>query len=117
MTANKNRSSWKREYVRILQLGIEGSVTLDNQSNQLDLARELIESEYLVGTFNLQENMKADMVFIKYLTTSGRLFLEQLEDELKKETLIYRIKVFSIALFSWAGGVITAYLTSIFNCT
>ena len=105
--SNTSKTSWKKEYLRILVSGVESE-------KDYELAAELIASGYGEGTYkrsNLGDN-KIGVMLWKGVTTEGRLFADDLQNKIEKETWRYRIKLFSISAASWLAGIASAVIAA-----
>lgn len=100
---------FKREYVRVLLSGLQSQ-------EDLGFARELIDAGHATGNYQKSKG-RADygeiMAVLNFeITTQGRLFLDELNDALVKESWQYKTKIFFIWLFGLVGGFLLDLLKS-----
>ena len=108
---NLSGKSWKKEYLRIL---LSSEITKEDWV----LANELIESGYANGTphfSNRTAKREIDRLLWKGASTEGRLFAERLEDEIKKSSFLYKLKVVIFGITTWLMGIFTNVITSWFS--
>ena len=93
---------WKKEYLRILLNGPSGH-------QDFNIALELIEAGYAKGAYQISRR-KEDYGQVTSLVwqgvnTEGRLFADQLQEQLYRQSWRYRITNFGI----WLAGVATGF--------
>ena len=107
---------WRQAYLSLLTEELpkppKGS---PEEQEMLDLMRELIDGEYAAGSYHYGSNGDVCAVMWEGPTAKGRLFSEDIEEHLKRQTLSYRIKVGLFALVGWVFGLVSAWITSLFK--
>lgn len=100
MMRTSNHSSWKKEYLRILNSD-------ELMEKDWKLASELISDGYADGKVLRDSDSKTDEIhdlLWKGANTNGRLFADQLAERIRKSSLIYRVKAFMIGVAIWISG-------------
>jgi hypothetical protein len=99
---NASKSSWRREYIQLLSEGAKsGSGIVD--TTELELMRELINGDYATGSVTKGPDGSVMAISWEGPTVKGRLFIEKLESDLKKEIWNYKFMMISLVLrhFQW----------------
>ena len=110
--ANGNASriiSWRREYIRLLSEGPKPGPEGDAEP-ELDLMRELIEGDYATGSVIKGAEGSVMAVAWEGPNVKGRMLVDQLEAELKKESWSHKLKMWAVTVGSLIVGVFTAWL-------
>ena len=101
-------SSWKSEYLRILFLP-------KIEENDFELAKELIDGGYADGSY-LSDKSRSDRpvraVNWKGINSNGRIFADELQSKIKKESLTYKVTQFCI----WLVGMLAGYAIKMLTC-
>ena len=102
--SGKNR--WRKIYINILLRGPSEA--------EYDYAAELIESGYAKGLVNLVNRQNSDKRVANLIwqgpTTSGREYLEDLQDNVRRSTIRYRLWTAFLAVSGWVVGIFTHFL-------
>ncbi len=107
---------WRHAYLALLTEEIpsppKGS---PEEREMLNLMRELIDGDYAAGSYDYGLDGEVCPVIWEGPTAKGRLFAEDIEEHLKKQTLTYRIKIGVFALIGWFAGIASAWIGSLFK--
>jgi hypothetical protein len=102
--SGKNR--WRKIYINILLRGPSEA--------EYDYAAELIESGYAKGLVNLVNRQNSDKRVANLIwqgpTTSGREYLDDLQDNVRRLTIRYRLWTAFLAVSGWVVGIFTHFL-------
>ena len=113
MKIKRGKTSFKKEYVRILLNGPSGS-------EDYDLARELIDSGYATGKYRPSHNRENynEALDLQWtgINTKGRLFADELQLQIWRQSLTYNAIEFAIWFSGWAIGVGTQILLTWYQC-
>lgn len=106
---NKRRS-WRDEYIKVLQDGPDHS--------QTKFALELIKDGYADGLISRECGVGDTAPYVRWqgVNTKGRLFLDDLIEQKRKESLLYKIKIGALALGGWLVGVVTSIFLDLVKC-
>jgi len=100
--------SWKSEYLRILFLP-----KIDEED--FNLAKELIDEGYANGSYIPDKSGKDKLVYAlnwKGINAKGRIFADELQLKIKKESFSYKVTQLCI----WLGGLFIGYLVKTLSC-
>lgn len=97
------RKRWKEEYLRILN----GSVTDDGFELAAELERDGYIRVRLERTLADRQPNTGRVVF-QGLTTKGRLFADELQEQLYRQSRAYRFVWWRDQSLAWLAGVLTA---------
>lgn len=106
ITKNNQKSveptRWKREYLRILG----GTVTDQDYALVAELEHDGYIRAVLVSSLD-EASPNSGKVMFQGLTTKGRLFVDELQDTLYKQSRVYRIRRWLDRIGGWFVGLIT----------
>jgi len=100
--------SWKSEYLRILF-----SPKIDEED--FNLAKELLDEGYASGSYLPDNSGSGKSVYSlnwKGINSKGRIFADELQLQIKKESLSYKVTQFCL----WLGGIFVGYLIKSMAC-
>ena len=107
---------WREEYLALLTEDLPDPPKGSPEEQQmLDLMRELIDGKYAAGSYHRGNTGDICAVMWEGPTAKGRLFVDDLEEHLKKQKLTYRVKVACFAIGGWIIGILSAWITSTFK--
>ena len=105
-------SNWKRQYLSIIESGVSGQ-------GDWELARELIDEKWGRGHYQILYNTSPERVGNLVWdgpTVEGRTRADGLADEIRRSSWQHRLLTLAIHLSGWGGGLLTAYLSTLFQC-
>ena len=99
----KNKApSYKKEYVRILTSGLK-------EKGDWNYARELIDEGYAEGSYQISRRLdtSGQITTLNWsgVNTNGRLFADELNEKIKKESWKNKIITLLIASCSFFAGI------------
>ena len=106
MTQSKN---FKTTYLKLLTHG-------NPEKAEYWAAKELIDQKYADGLYRIDKSRANGGVSVLVgfaPTVGGRLFADQLAEQLRKSTWRYRLLQAAIAVFSFGGGWLAAVLNQV----
>lgn len=108
----KMKKSWRHLYVGILNEGPRPPDSLSDHDRNLQrrMVCELIDSGYVSGSSHRDADGNAMGYHMGGPTVEGRLLADKLEEDLKKDTWAYRLKVAGVAAGGWVGGIASAWI-------
>lgn len=102
MVNKKKKRTWRKEYLRILLNG-------PASTNDYALASELLDEQLAKGKYLRNQAQPGDIANLVWhgITTKGRLFADELEDEIRRSTWWHRTLVAGAGTGLWLLGYCT----------
>lgn len=114
----KEQMNYTKHYIKLLRKVNESSdpIRTDDSYSDLDiqLLRELINENYLKGAFS-NPDIKRPTIMDMNSTVKGRVFQNELEQQLKDKTVVGRILKYVHVYIAFALGLFAHLITSMMS--
>lgn len=102
----------RREYIKLLEKfsEIKGSPIPDPNHEEKILSIELLNGLYLKGQVVQDDRQCKDVPHVSGITVKGRLFLQELQEQEKQDSLWQKALKYLPVLFGYVVGLLTPFI-------